>query len=129
MSDAAQTFYLPTEIEPQVSDMMNVHTICRICANESDKRIDIFSEDGIANDLANKINLYLPVKVTNIDNLPLQCCWQCASTILAWHDLFLISSEADKRLRSFQFLSQKQLENVPYTTAEVEISKASEDHL
>ncbi|KAF7279801.1 hypothetical protein GWI33_006725 [Rhynchophorus ferrugineus] len=108
--------------------MMNIQTVCRICANESDRRIEIFSEDGIANDLANKINLYLPIKVTSTDNLPKQCCWQCTSTILAWHNLVLISAEADKRLRSHH-LPHKQFENVPYTPAEVDISRTTADNL
>lgn len=73
--------------------------LCRLCANKNDKAIGIYSEEGIANDLANKMNTYLPVKVSESDALPLHCCWSCASTVLAWHELVVASIEADKKLR------------------------------
>lgn len=72
---------------------------CRLCANKNEKVIGIYSEEGIANDLANKMNLYLPIKVSESDELPLQCCWSCASTVLAWHELVVASVEVDRRLR------------------------------
>lgn len=72
---------------------------CRLCANKNEKVIGIYSEEGKANDLANKMNLYLPIKVSESDELPLQCCWSCASTVLAWHELVIVSVEADKKLR------------------------------
>lgn len=96
----------------ELHEMISIREICRLCANQNDKLIGIFSVDGINNDLATKMNLYLPIKVYETDELPLQCCWQCASTVLAWHELVVTSIEADRRLRSYNFVTDKQLQNV-----------------
>ncbi|XP_074035649.1 uncharacterized protein [Leptinotarsa decemlineata] len=98
--------------ENELTEIISINVICRLCANQNDKLIGIFSENGMNNDLASKMNLYLPIKVYENDELPLQCCWQCASTVLAWHDLFLTSLEADRRLRSYQFVTERQLKSV-----------------
>lgn len=92
------------------SDIIGFESVCRLCANHSDKVIGIYNEEGTANDLANKMNLYLPIKVSESDELPLQCCWGCASTVLAWHELVVASIEADRRLRGMQIVSEKGLE-------------------
>lgn len=84
--------------------------LCRLCANRSDHLIPIYSEEGMSNDLPNKMNLYLPVKVSEKDTLPLQCCYQCANTVLAWHELVVASEEADRRLRDLQIEAEKHLE-------------------
>lgn len=98
--------------ENELTEMISINVICRLCANQNDKLIGIYSEDGINNDLANKMNMYLPIKISDTDDLPLQCCWQCASTVLAWHDLVITSVEADRRLQSYQFVTEKQLQDV-----------------
>lgn len=85
--------------------------LCRLCANRSDNLISVYSEEGISNDLSTKMNLYLPVKVSETDTLPLQCCFQCASTVLTWHELVVASVEADRRLRELQKEAEKQLKN------------------
>ncbi|XP_057657033.1 zinc finger protein 100-like isoform X2 [Diorhabda carinulata] len=95
----------------EITEIVSITEICRICANQQDKLIGIYSDDGEVNNLSYKMNSYLPVKVNKTDELPLQCCWQCASTVLAWHELFLTSIEADRRLRSYQFVTEKQKEN------------------
>ncbi|XP_056638759.1 zinc finger protein OZF-like isoform X1 [Diorhabda sublineata] len=95
----------------EITEIVSITEICRICANQQDKLIGIYSDDGEVNNLSYKMNSYLPVKVDKTDELPLQCCWQCASTVLAWHELFLTSIEADRRLRSYQFVTEKQKEN------------------
>lgn len=84
--------------------------LCRLCANRSEHLIPIYGEEGTSNDLSDKMNLYLPVKVTADDTLPLQCCFQCASTVLSWHELVIASVEADKRLRDLQEEAEKHLE-------------------
>lgn len=100
-------------IQTQFSEVIKVELICRLCTNQSDKLIGIYSEEGVSNDLAGKLNLYLPIKVAETDQLPLQCCWPCASTVLAWHDLVIISAEADRRLRSYQLVNETQFEEIP----------------
>ncbi|XP_068894472.1 zinc finger protein 391-like isoform X3 [Tenebrio molitor] len=102
-------------IDHEEIEIIGIHTICRLCASQNERLIGIFSEEGVGNDLSNKINLYLPVKVAVSDELPLQCCWNCASTILAWHELVLTSVETDRRFRSSQFITDKQMiEDVVY---------------
>ncbi|CAG9837380.1 unnamed protein product [Diabrotica balteata] len=94
----------------ELMEIISINEICRLCANQQEKLIGIYTADGENNDLASKMNSYLPIKVEKTDDLPLQCCWQCASTVLAWHELFLTSIEADRRLRSYQFVTEKQIE-------------------
>ncbi|CAH0550417.1 unnamed protein product [Brassicogethes aeneus] len=99
--------------EPKEIEMISISDICRLCANQSEKLIGIYTEDGCSNDLANKMNLYLPIKISETDDLPLQCCWQCASTLLAWHDLVVTTADTDRKLRSCQLVTEKQLlENI-----------------
>lgn len=43
-----------------------------------------------------------PPQVTETDSLPQQMCYQCASTLIAWHDLVISCVEADKKLRELQ---------------------------
>lgn len=92
----------------ELTEVISINEICRLCANQNDKLIGIYSEDGINNELAIKMNMYLPVKVNETDDLPLQCCWQCASTVLAWHELVVTSLEADRRLKNYQLVTKKQ---------------------
>lgn len=41
-------------------------------------------------------------QVTETDSLPQHMCYQCASTLIAWHDLVISCLEADKKLRELQ---------------------------
>lgn len=96
------------ETDNGITEVISINEICRLCANQNDKLIGIYSEDGINNELAIKMNMYLPIKVNECDDLPLQCCWQCASTVLAWHELVVTSLEADRRLKNYQLGTEKQ---------------------
>lgn len=87
--------------------LIEINVICRLCANPNERIIGIYSEEGISNNLATKMNNYLPVKVSENDSLPLQCCWSCASTVLAWHELVVASVEADRRLRELHNINEK----------------------
>lgn len=107
MEDTKDTVLLDMRSN-ELTELVSINEICRLCANQNKKLMGIYSAEGENNDLATKMNSYLPIKVDKTDNLPLQCCWQCASTILAWHELFVTSIEADRRLRSYQLVSEKQ---------------------
>lgn len=100
------------EADNEITEVISINEICRLCANQNDKLIGIYSEDGINNELAIKMNMYLPVKVNETDDLPLQCCWQCASTVLAWHELVVTSLEADRRLKNYQLSTEKQNDSI-----------------
>ena len=41
-------------------------------------------------------------QVTETDTLPIHICYQCASTLIAWHDLVISCVEADKKLKELQ---------------------------
>nr|XP_008195672.2 PREDICTED: LOW QUALITY PROTEIN: zinc finger protein 260 [Tribolium castaneum] len=96
-------------IESEEIEIVSINTICRLCGTHNERLIGIFSDEGVANDLSNKINLYLPVKVAASDELPLQCCWNCASTLLAWHELVVTSVETDRRFRNLQLITEKHI--------------------
>lgn len=100
--------------------------LCRLCANKSDNLIPIYSEEGVSNDLSTKMNLYLPVKVSENDALPLQCCFQCASTVLNWHELVIASVEADKRLRELHAEAEKHLQEQNEQFIEEDVEEKSE---
>ncbi|XP_066245949.1 gastrula zinc finger protein XlCGF57.1-like [Euwallacea similis] len=109
-------------------EVISINAICRLCANQSDKLIGIYTDDGVQNALAEKLNLYLPIKVAESDHLPLQCCWQCASTLLAWHDLVITSVEADRRLRSYQFVVGEEV-NKTYEDTETALVVGNDESL
>lgn len=52
------------------------------------------------------------MKVAEDDGLPSHCCWGCASTVLAWHELVLASVEADRRLRTERTKKEEDEEEV-----------------
>lgn len=125
-SEEPHLLNLSTDLsETEFTEMISINIICRLCANQNEKLIGIYSEDGINNDLSGKMNLYLPIKVSETDNLPLQCCWQCASTVLAWHDLVITSVEADRRLKSYE----KQLVEITYSGTESLLTDNAEENL
>nr|CAI5826219.1 unnamed protein product [Callosobruchus analis] len=104
-----QAIFIEVKAEDK-RELVKINLICRICGNKSDKMIGIFSDDGVHNELARKINMYLPIKVTKADHPPLQCCWHCASVVLAWHELVLVSAEVDQRLKSVILLTMNETE-------------------
>ncbi|XP_024938891.1 zinc finger protein 235 isoform X5 [Cephus cinctus] len=76
--------------------------MCRVCANLNDHLIPIFEGEGAEHELCNKIHKYLPIHVSETDNLPLQLCYHCAATLLAWHELAEGCLDAERRLLQMQ---------------------------
>ncbi|KAG7297710.1 hypothetical protein JYU34_018427 [Plutella xylostella] len=74
--------------------------ICRTCATVTEFIIPIFHGEGLQNNLADKIHKHLPIQVTESDELPQVVCYQCASTLLAWHELVACCVQADAALRT-----------------------------
>ncbi|XP_045776503.1 zinc finger protein 19-like isoform X2 [Maniola jurtina] len=68
-------------------ELVDFTNVCRICASTADQSCPVFDELGQCNDLAGKINKYLPIKVSQEDGLPQVICEQCRSTLLAWDEL------------------------------------------
>lgn len=88
------------DVNVRKNESNEVETICRLCAKESDNVVGIYSDEGRKNDLATKITTYLPIRVTELDELPLQCCSNCTSIVLNWHEMVVGCVEAEKLLNS-----------------------------
>ncbi|XP_076657633.1 uncharacterized protein LOC143361826 isoform X2 [Halictus rubicundus] len=94
-----------TENEERVSWL----NLCRVCANTNDHLIPIFEGEGLQHDLCSKIHKYLPIHISETDVLPLQLCYHCAATLLAWHELLEGCLTAERRLLEMQeTLQEKQ---------------------
>ncbi|XP_037293954.1 zinc finger protein 33B isoform X2 [Manduca sexta] len=89
--------------EPIQMDIESIHdfsNVCRTCAAVSEFVIPIFEGEGLQNNLADKISKHLPIQVSETDMLPRVVCYQCASTLLAWHELVSCCVQADAALRT-----------------------------
>ncbi|XP_043674572.1 zinc finger protein 480-like isoform X2 [Vespula pensylvanica] len=94
--------------------------LCRICANVNDHLIPIFEGEGMEHALCNKIHKYLPIHISENDTLPLQLCYHCAATLLAWHELAEGCLNAERRLLEIQTSSQNKQYFQPQSTDESE---------
>ncbi|XP_052756518.1 zinc finger protein 583-like isoform X2 [Galleria mellonella] len=83
-----------------LEDVLDFSTVCRTCATITEFVIPIFQGEGLQNNLAEKIHKYLPIKVSEEDELPVVVCYQCASTLLACHELAQCSRHAETALRA-----------------------------
>ncbi|XP_017757433.1 PREDICTED: zinc finger protein 3 homolog isoform X1 [Eufriesea mexicana] len=93
----------------QLDEQFSWSNLCRVCANTNDHLIPIFEGEGLQHDLCNKIHRYLPICISESDTLPLQLCYHCAATLLAWHELLEGCLNAERRLLEIQdTLQEKQ---------------------
>ncbi|KAG7200188.1 hypothetical protein KM043_000622 [Ampulex compressa] len=90
-----------TQTDSQIKKI-TLSDLCRICANISDHMIPIFEGEGLQHELCNKIHKYLPIHITQRDILPLQLCYHCAATLLAWTELVEGCLGAERRLLEMQ---------------------------
>nr|XP_018916012.1 PREDICTED: zinc finger protein 845-like isoform X2 [Bemisia tabaci] len=87
----------PVKIEPP-----DFSHLCRICANRNEYLIPIFEGEGIQLDLKLRVEKYLPLTIDPSDELPSSMCYQCASSITSWHDLFESCITAEKQLKDMK---------------------------
>ncbi|XP_032676919.1 zinc finger protein 69-like isoform X3 [Odontomachus brunneus] len=112
VSQVQETQYSDTNVKEETSHKHQMEetyqwmNLCRICANANDHLIPIFEGEGAELDLSNKILKYLPIHISRSDTLPLQLCYHCAVTILAWHELSKDCLNAEKKLLEMQHLLQ-----------------------
>ncbi|CAH1637977.1 unnamed protein product [Spodoptera littoralis] len=87
---------------PQVNleNVKDFSHVCRTCATITEFVIPIFAGEGLQNNLADKIHKHLPIQVCVEDRLPQVVCYQCSSTLLAWHELVQCCLHADTALRA-----------------------------
>lgn len=67
----------------------NSNEKCRLCGRHDLKLVDIFSEEGLENDLSNKIEMHIPIKLVESKEQRMKCCSECVATILSWHNFVL----------------------------------------
>lgn len=82
----------------QSNSLTSLQDLCRVCANTNSHMVPIFQGEGVQHDLINKIIKYLPINVTENDTLPLQLCYNCAATLIAWHSLLEGCLDAEQKL-------------------------------
>ncbi|XP_055302360.1 zinc finger protein 808-like isoform X2 [Sitodiplosis mosellana] len=76
----------------------DLQDLCRICGTTSNDLNSMFDDDsGSAYDFASKINEYLPITVRKSDYLPQRICSMCASTLLSFHQLYIICQSNNTR--------------------------------
>ncbi|XP_074104361.1 uncharacterized protein LOC141530879 isoform X3 [Cotesia typhae] len=85
---------------------------------------NIYCDEGLQHDLINKISRYLPINVTKNDTLPLQLCYNCASTLIAWHDLLEGCLDAEQKLLGIEerLLSKEQVDKSDLETVQQSVS-------
>nr|XP_018902059.1 PREDICTED: gastrula zinc finger protein XlCGF57.1-like isoform X2 [Bemisia tabaci] len=123
MSETSGTSIVNIKMEPGIDgtgeknfDLNNVTDLsqtCRACACVDTYFIPVFDGQGIEHDLGAKINQYLPIIVSKADELPTQLCYQCASLLVTWHEMFIGSLKAEENLRKLKLrLNAKNAYNV-----------------
>jgi hypothetical protein len=110
--------------------LYSFQTLCRLCGNVNDQLISIFENEGAENDLSNKLLEYLPMKITQSDELPKKMCIQCTNSILVWHDFVCACIEADKKLTNMIAISDiYQQQNQKEATEKSQNSKSKLTHI
>ncbi|XP_044746248.1 zinc finger protein 141-like isoform X1 [Coccinella septempunctata] len=103
----------------------NSNGICRLCGRQDLKLININSEEGLKNELYNKIELHIPIKLIESTNTSFECCMECVKLIVSWHNFVLkvletnqtvsnstattvsINDDSEKRLERFSDISNR----------------------
>ncbi|KAJ8723606.1 hypothetical protein PYW07_007586 [Mythimna separata] len=101
------TLEQPPVSQVNLDNVKDFSHVCRTCATITEFVMPIFADEGLQNNLADKIHKHLPIKVCKGDELPLVVCYQCASTLLAWHELVQCCMQADAALRAKLRSSQR----------------------
>ncbi|XP_061721359.1 zinc finger protein 628-like [Cydia pomonella] len=98
----------PTIDTTNLENVSDFSKVCRVCATVTELVVQIYGEEGLRMNLADKIKRHLPIKVTENDVLPLVVCFQCTSTLLATHELVACSLQADAALRTARAQRERQ---------------------
>ncbi|KAK6639470.1 hypothetical protein RUM43_007743 [Polyplax serrata] len=124
-----ENFYAPIESANESETVAQSHwsgpktdtgQLCRSCANSSDYLIPIYEGEGLEHQLEYKIQKHLPIQVSSTDTLPLQLCYQCASTLIAWDSMISSCLEADKKLRAMQEAAEEPKTSEVYEGSQIE---------
>lgn len=83
---------------------------CRLCAEEQEVTIMIFSKEAEAMLLQNKVNKYLSIQVEENDKLPKNICIKCCTTLQTVCDFIESAHKAQEVLTNFSFISSQHYE-------------------
>ncbi|XP_069690754.1 zinc finger protein 420-like isoform X3 [Periplaneta americana] len=86
-------------LQDQQSPQFILSHLCRVCALETEDLVAVFGEEGTKLQLADKINLHLPIEVKRDDRLPLAVCTSCVSKLNSCHELATSCLEANEKLQ------------------------------
>lgn len=96
-----------TNKEETKNNFSNLNGLCRLCGNENLEVINIRSEEGLRNDLPNKFEMLIPIKLVESKEQPVLCCLECLSAILSWHQFIQKVLDTNQRLISANAKSTK----------------------
>ncbi|KAK3929092.1 Zinc finger protein 567 [Frankliniella fusca] len=99
-------------VESIKEEIQNRDSLCRLCACHTQLLIPIFEGEGKENNLSDKITRHLPIQVVPNDVLPVQICFQCASTVISWDELSESCIEAEQKLKAM-FITNDDLQCSP----------------
>lgn len=74
--------------------------ICRLCSRMNRFVVHIYGDEGVQMQLAQKINVYLPITVNPNDPLPKTVCISCIDSLEAQHELMEQFKWARRRVQS-----------------------------
>ncbi|XP_012272366.1 zinc finger protein 665 isoform X2 [Orussus abietinus] len=60
--------------------------LCRLCSRRSDKMVYIFGSTDLEKNIAEKIDICLPIMVNKTDTLPKQVCYSCLEKLEMCHE-------------------------------------------
>ncbi|CAG4956811.1 unnamed protein product [Colias eurytheme] len=101
--------------------------MCRICALKTRNIMNLFRNEGADQKLVEKINKYLPIKVSQGDGLPEVICYQCSNALLAWEELVECCTQADASFRKRLALAAQG--NAMSSTSKGAVNHLDEDSL
>ncbi|KAM8704165.1 hypothetical protein ACLKA7_008718 [Drosophila subpalustris] len=80
---------------------INFLDLCRICTTSSEQKINIYSPDGRAKNLSQKIAECLPVQIDEKDRLPKVVCAQCVHQVEQMYEMRNISKNSQTILSNW----------------------------
>lgn len=86
------------DYDPKAMDDQSMHSLCRLCANVTDKVVYLYSTAGQDLHLAKKINTSLPVSVHIADPLPKQLCSECVYKVNMCYEFAEMCLVAEEKL-------------------------------
>lgn len=85
------------ELKKFEHSLLNV--LCRICGKEDKYCLQVFSDEGIQQQLQKKIRLCLPIVISEDDEMPKQVCISCLNKLESTYELYTMCKLAQDDIR------------------------------